>query len=210
MIHTSREPPLDLQRKTSGEDQRALTLWRRHGRRRGRQGIPLTLHTQETRDEGCPQSSTGRRARWQERTVSRTTLAWCPLTKVPAPHQERRRHARNDDPGLWISTVVTLKSKTSTSFPSKPRSPCTERASRGRTMPDRPPSCRTCGRRRVKINVRRGNTARALGSDPAHARTSLDNTSDEAPKLQVEEPTSFFSDTGWNKDNSRAEHGRAT
>ena len=61
--------------KTSGEDRcvrmtRGTRLRRvlrgQRGWRRGRQRIPLTLLTQEPRNGGCPQRSTGRRARRQE------------------------------------------------------------------------------------------------------------------------------------------------
>ena len=71
-IHTPHEPPLDFQRKRSGEDRRARrtrgtrprrALREQRGWLRGRQGVPLTLLTQEPRDGGCPQRSTGRRAR---------------------------------------------------------------------------------------------------------------------------------------------------
>ena len=99
VVHTPHEPPLDFQCKRSGEDRRSRrtrgTFPRRalrgqRGWRRGRQGIPLTLLTQEPGDGGCPHRSTGRRARKQEShsvaiTVSRTTFASRPLTKVPAP-----------------------------------------------------------------------------------------------------------------------------
>ena len=55
-MNTHREPPLDFQRKRSGEDRRARrtrgtrprrVLRRQRGWRRGRQGIPLTLLTQK-------------------------------------------------------------------------------------------------------------------------------------------------------------------
>ena len=80
------------------------------GWRRGLQGIPLTLLTQEPRDGGCPHRSKGRRTRRQESrgvatTVSRTTFASRP-TKVPAPPGERRCHTGHDDPGLQPADLL--------------------------------------------------------------------------------------------------------
>ena len=76
-------------------------LWGRHGCRCGRQGIPLTLHTQspETDDvnEGAwGDARAGKGAPGAAITVSRTTLASCPLTKVPgaAPGEETSREAQ--------------------------------------------------------------------------------------------------------------------
>ena len=68
-----------------------------------------------------------------------------------------------------ISSVVTPKSRKSTSFQSKPRSPCTELASRGRAVPGRPPSCHTSGRCYFKVCGEVSSHER-WGNDPTYAR----------------------------------------
>ena len=119
-IHTPHEPPLDLQRKRSSDDRRARrtrgtrprrVLREQRGWHRGRQGMPLALLTQEPKDGGCPHRSTGRRARRQESrgvaiTVSRTTFASRPLTKVPAPPRGRRCDTEHDDPELQPADLL--------------------------------------------------------------------------------------------------------
>ena len=105
VIHTPHEPPLDFQRKRSGEDRRARNtrgtcprrvLSGQRGWRSGRQGIPLALLTQEARDGGCPQRST----RCARRDIgSRTTIA-SPPQNVPAPPRGRMCDTGHDDPGL--------------------------------------------------------------------------------------------------------------
>ena len=124
-IHTPHEPPLDVHCKRSGED-RCVRMTRgarprrvlrgQRGWRRGRQGIPLSLLTQEARDGGCPQRSTGRRARRQESrgvatTDSRTTFASRP-TKVPAPPRERMCDTGHDDPGLQPADLLRRHHRT--------------------------------------------------------------------------------------------------
>ena len=56
------------------------------------------------------------------------------------------RGTTTPDCSQWISSVVTPNSTKSTSLQSKPRSPCTECALRGRAVPGRPPPWRTWGR----------------------------------------------------------------
>ena len=63
-----------------------------------------------------------------------------------APKGGVTRATTTPDCSQRISSVVTPNSRKSTSFQSKPRSPCTELASRGRAVPGRPPSWRTWGR----------------------------------------------------------------
>ena len=81
-----------------------------------------------------------------------TTFASRPLTKVSASPW-RRRCDTTPDCSQWISSVVTPNNRKSTSFQSKLRSPCTERALRGRGVPGRPPSWRTWGRSHLKTSV---------------------------------------------------------
>ena len=149
------------------------------GRRPGRQGIPLSLHTQEPRDGGCPQKSTRRRARRQESrgaatTISRTTFASHPLTKVPAPPRRRRCHVRHNNPELQPA--------------SSHRNQRHSNQNRGRRAPKTHRAEERCPTDLLG--------APGVGShDPAYARekdirSPLDDTSDELPKLQVEEPTS--------------------
>ena len=124
---------------------------------------------QEPRDDGCPQRSTGRGARRQESwgvaiTVSRPTFASRP-TKVLAPPRAGcvARGTTTLDCSQRISSVVTPNSRKSTSFQSKPWSPCTQRASRRLRALGGPPSVCTWVWFRLETNMPKM-SPRELGS----------------------------------------------
>ena len=193
MIHTPHEPPLELQRKRSGED------WCTLGDQRS------TPTSKEPRDGGCPRRSSGRRARWQESpraaiTVSRTTLAPCPLTKVPAPPRGRRRHTRHNDPGLQSVDLLRRHTEEQDIYIIPVKTAVVVHRTRiARKNGARQTSSLLClgsaqCQNQCAKRCHRAGPEETTRYTPVQKvfRTSLDNMSDEAPEMQVEEPTSFW------------------
>ena len=101
-------------------------------------------------------------------TVSRPTLASCPLTKVPAPPRGRTRHARRNDPGLQPVDLLRRHAEEQEIhiIPIKTAVVVHQTRIARKNGAGRPPPCRVLGRRNVKINARRGATARARRKRP--------------------------------------------
>ena len=161
-----------------------------------------TSTSKEPRDGGCPRRSSGRRALWQESpraaiTVSRTTLAPCPLT---APPRGRRRHTRHNDPGLQSVDLLRRHTEEQDIYitPIKTavvvhRTRIVRKNGARQTSSLLSLGSAQCQNQCAKTCHRAGpeETTRYMPVQKVF-RTSLDNILDKAPEFQVEEPTFFW------------------
>ena len=160
--HPPHEPPFDLQRKGSGGDRRGgpkehayVEYFGGNAGAAGGKGylLPFLPGAQRRRMSTKVHGTTCAEAREMERRDNglASDVRVSP-DEGAGPPRGVTRGMTTQDCSQRISSVVTPNSK-STLFQSKPRSPCTERASRGRAVPGRP-SWRTWGRCYFKTSVR--------------------------------------------------------